>query len=101
VSVVTREILRAKKFLALIFSSLLLLTGCSAVTRPEYDPVELIEYQACLDHLNESESDYRIFTHKMFYGKDYEFPEILKQDTSTWVIDWFEETKALCLKYRP
>jgi hypothetical protein len=37
----------------------------------------------------------------MFYGKDYEFPEILKQDTSTWVIDWFEETKALCLKYRP
>lgn len=88
------------KFAVVILSGLLL-TGCSADAKPEYDPVALIEYQACLDHLNESESDYRTFAYKMFYGKDYEFPEIIKQDTSTWVIDWFEETKALCLKYRP
>jgi hypothetical protein len=89
------------KFAVGILSGLLFLTGCSADTKPDYDPVKLIEYQACLDHINEGESDYRTFAYKMFYGKDYEFPEILKQDTSTWVIDWFEETKALCLKYRP
>ena len=31
--------------------SLLLLTGCSADTKPEYDPVELIEYEACLSQV--------------------------------------------------
>jgi hypothetical protein len=30
---------------------LLLLTGCSADTKPEYDPVELIEYEACLNQI--------------------------------------------------
>ena len=30
---------------------LLLLTGCSANTKPEYDPVELIEYEACLSQI--------------------------------------------------
>ena len=31
--------------------SLLLLTGCSADTKPEYDPVELIEYESCLSQV--------------------------------------------------
>ena len=30
---------------------LLLLAGCSTDTKPEYDPVELIEYEACLSQI--------------------------------------------------
>ena len=30
---------------------LLLLTGCSSDTKPEYDAVELIEYEACLSQV--------------------------------------------------
>ena len=56
----TREILREKKFLALIFSSVLLVAGCSnsAVSRPAESPTEsantsgfqqIIEIQFCED----------------------------------------------------
>ena len=47
-----------KKLLVLAISTLVL-TGCSTPTpesQPEYDPVELIKYENCLDLLN------RVFT---------------------------------------
>jgi len=31
--------------------SLLVLTGCSSEKKSEYDPVELIEYEACLSQI--------------------------------------------------
>jgi hypothetical protein len=49
VSVVTKEILRAKKFLALIFSSVLLLAGCSTASTDPEQAVKLLEYENCLE----------------------------------------------------
>ena len=37
---------------ALALASILLLTGCSVNTKPEYDPVELAEYEACLSQVS-------------------------------------------------
>ena len=39
------------KFTVVILSGLLVLTGCSSEKKPEYDPVELIEYEACLNQI--------------------------------------------------
>jgi hypothetical protein len=46
-----REVLWIMKFLAIVFSGLFLLAGCSTESGPEYDPVELIEYEACLNQI--------------------------------------------------
>jgi hypothetical protein len=43
------------KFIAVALSGLLLLTGCSTEEKPEYDPVELIEYEACLSQVLKDE----------------------------------------------
>jgi hypothetical protein len=45
------------KLIALTLSGLLLLTGCSTEKKPEYDPVELIEYEACLSQVLNDEID--------------------------------------------
>ena len=48
----TNEVYRLAMKLGVIgIVGLLLLTGCSADTKPEYDPVELIEYEACLSQV--------------------------------------------------
>jgi hypothetical protein len=51
VSKVARETFWAMRFLAIVFLGLFLLAGCSTESGPEYDPVELIEYEACLNQI--------------------------------------------------
>jgi len=51
VSKVAKKTLWTMKFLAFVFLGLFLLAGCSTESGPEYDPVELIEYEACLSQI--------------------------------------------------
>jgi hypothetical protein len=50
VSTVTREIFREKKLLAITFSGLLLLTGCSTASTDPEQAVKLLEYEKCLEY---------------------------------------------------
>jgi hypothetical protein len=43
------------KFAVVVLSGLLVLTGCSSEKELEYDPVELIEYEACLSQVLKDE----------------------------------------------
>ena len=51
------------KVLAPLAVSLLLVSGCSTQSKPDYDPIESIEYEKCLDaYIEASElSQYRKF----------------------------------------
>lgn len=39
------------KVLAPLVVSLVLISGCSSQSKPDYDPLELIEYEKCFDAL--------------------------------------------------
>lgn len=45
----TRELRWGEKHLAIAFSALLLLTGCSSSTSGEEQAVKLVEYEKCLE----------------------------------------------------
>jgi len=53
------------KVLAPLAVSLLLLSGCSTQSKPDYDPLEVIEYETCLNaYMEASElSRYTLYKH--------------------------------------
>jgi hypothetical protein len=87
--------LRKKKFLALVLSSVLLVTGCSSSATSQEQAVKLVEYEKCLEMqqsiLNEQN---RIGRGALFILTD--------PDTQTGRIRFFDEfILEKCSAYRP
>ncbi len=66
---VNRELFREKKLLAIVFSTLLLLTGCSTASTDPEQAIKLLEYEKCLElqqglnnQLNKSLSEVKTMT---------------------------------------
>lgn len=102
---VNRELFREKKLLAVVFSTLLLLTGCSSSTVSQEQAVKLVEYERCLawqqgltTQINNSLTE--------LFSKDPTFiVELLTEqgeiDTKTGLGLRFEKHLKNCLPYRP
>jgi hypothetical protein len=105
VSVVTREILREKKLLALIFSSIFLVTGCSSSTTSQEQAVKLVEYERCLDWQQGLTTQLNNSLTEMFPKEPEFIYELLmeqgKIDTKTGLGLRFEQHLKNCLPYRP
>ena len=102
---VNRELFREKKLLAVVFSTLLLLTGCSSSTVSQEQAVKLVEYERCLawqqgltTQINNSLTE--------LFSKDPTFivelpTEQGEIDTKTGLGLRFEKHLKNCLPYRP
>lgn len=104
-SLVTRGRLKVMKLVAVTFSGLLLLTGCSSSNVSQEQTIKLLEYEKCLElqqgltnQLNKSLSE--------LFAKN--FDEILtilakqgKLDDETGKLKRFEVHLKNCLPYRP
>ena len=97
---VTREILKVTKLLAVTFSGLLLLTGCSSSTVSNEQAVKLVEYEKCLEY-QQSLIDRITEVYQSALGtNEQEIIGIFESQRGRMKI-LFERSLKNCLPYRP
>jgi hypothetical protein len=90
---VAREILWIMKFLAIVFSSVLLVTGCSSSTTSQEQAVKLLEYEKCI---SAEEANFVALTQNRTREElQVYFDDIKKEGL---LVESFLEA---CAKYRP
>lgn len=91
------------KKVLLVFSALLLLTGCANSPSLE-DQASLIEYEACLGKQEKLQQEALQIIMKDFYDWEAQVEAIIKTglpDEITGLITSLETMKKNCAKYRP
>lgn len=100
VNAVTREILTVTKLLAVTFSGLLLLTGCSSSTVSNEQAVKLVEYEKCLEY-QQSLIDRINEDFQSALGTDEQAIIGIFQGQRERMKILFEKSLKYCLPYRP
>ena len=101
---VNRELFREKKLLAVVFSTLLLLTGCSSSTVSQEQTVKLLEYEKCLELQQEINNQLNKSLSELFAKNFDEILSILSNQgelDETGKLKRFEIHLENCLPYRP
>jgi len=92
---VIREIHRKNKFLALVLSSVLLVTGCSSSATSQEQAVKLVEYEKCLEMQQSILTEQNRISRGNFYI-------LTDPDTQTGRIRFFDGfILEKCSAYRP
>ncbi len=101
---VTRKMFREKRFLAIVFSPLLLLTGCSSSTVSQEQTVKLLEYEKCLEFQQGLNNQINKSLSELFAKNFDEILTILSNQgelDETGKLKRFEVILKNCLPYRP
>ena len=99
-SVVTKEILKVMKLVAVTFLGLLLLTGCSSSTVSNEQAVKLVEYEKCLEY-QQSLIDRITEVYQSALGtNEQEIIGVFQGQRERMKI-LFEKSLKNCLPYRP